>query len=148
MRHICKVHIIDTCATKTDPHSWIIVTLRPNACILLFAFFKFHKVECMLNCLFSSFRYLLNFIIWLPSFSSPWLAFGGFLDFFHSVEKVSKPRIFCEIICVSGRTLLILIRMLYCTAFLRGKKFVILFFLSFVWFISWEGILLGVIFAR
>ena len=78
----------------------------------------------MLNWLFSSFTYLPNFIIWLPSFSSPWLvqlaskchlaifAFGRFLDFFHSVKKVSKPRIFCKIICVSERTLVILIRML------------------------------------
>ena len=63
-------------------------------------FFKIHKVECMLNWLFSSFTYLPNFIIWLPSFSSPWLVqlatkchlaiftFGRFLDFFHSVKKV------------------------------------------------------------
>ena len=99
-----------------------------------------------------------NFIIWLPSFSSPWLvqlaskchlaifAFGRFLDFFHSVKKVSKPRIFCEIICVSKRTLVILIRILYCTAFFKAKNFVILFFLSFVWFISGEWISLGVIF--
>ena len=36
------------------------VTLRPNACILLFAFFKIHKVECMLNWLFSSFTHLPN----------------------------------------------------------------------------------------
>ena len=102
----------------------------------------------MLNWLFSSFTYLPNFIIWLPSFSSPWLvqlaskchlaifAFVRFLDFFHSVKKVSKPSIFCEIICVSKRTLVILIRMLYCTAFFKTKKFIILFFLSFVWFIS------------
>ena len=112
----------------------------------------------MLNWLFSSFTYLPNFIIWLPSFSSPWLvqlaskchlaifAFGRFLDFFHSVKKVSKPRIFCEIICVSKRTLVILVRVLYCTAFFKAKTFVILFFLSFVWFISGEGISLGVIF--
>ena len=113
----------------------------------------------MLNWLFSSFTYLPNFIIWLPSFSSPWLvqlaskchlaifAFGRFLDFFHSVNKVSKPRIFCEIICVSKSTLVILIRILYCTAFFKAKTFVILFFLSFLWFISGEGISLGVIFT-
>ena len=112
----------------------------------------------MLNWLFSSFTYLPNFIIWLPSFSSPWLvqlaskchlvirAFVRFLDFFHSVKKVSKRSIFCEIICVSKRTLVILIRMLYCTAFFKAKNFVILFFLSFVWFISEEGISLRVIF--
>ena len=112
----------------------------------------------MLNWLFSSFTYLPNFIIWLPSFSSPWLvqlaskchlvirAFVRFLDFFHSVKKVSKRSIFCEIICVSKRTLVILIRMLYCTAFFKAKSFVIFFFLSFVWFIRGEGISLVVIF--
>ena len=112
----------------------------------------------MLNWLFGSFTYLPNFIIWLPSFSSPWLVqlaskchlvifiFVQYLDFFHSVKKVSKPSIFCEIICVSKRTLVILIRMLYCTAFFKPKKFLILFFLSFVWFISEEGVSLGVIF--
>ena len=124
------------------------------------AFFKIHEVECMLNWLFSSFTYLANFIVWLPSFSSPWLVqmatkchlaiftFGPFLDFFHSVKKVSKARIFCDIICVSERTLVILIRMLYCTAFLKAKKFIILFFLSFVWFISGKGISLGVTLRR
>ena len=112
----------------------------------------------MLNWLFSSFTYLPNFIIWLPSFSSPWLvqlasechlaicAFVRFLDFFHFVKKVSKSSIFCEIICVSKRTLVILIRMLYCTTFFKAKNFVIMFFLSFVWFIKGEGIRLGVIF--
>ena len=112
-------------------------------------------MECMLNWLFSSFAYLPNFIIWLPSFSSLWLlqlaskchcAFVRFSDFFHSVKKVSKPSNFCEIICVSKRTLVILVRMLYYTAFFKAKNFVILFFLSFVWFISREGIRLGVIF--
>ena len=139
------------CATKTRPHSQAIATLRPNACILLFAFLKIHKVEFMLNWLFSSFTYLPNFIIWLPSFSSPWLvqlaskchlaifAFVRFLGFFHSVKKVSKPSIFCEIICVSKRILVILIRMLHYTAFFEAKSFVILFFLSFVWFTSGEG---------
>ena len=112
----------------------------------------------MLNWLFSSFTYLPNFIIWLPSFSSPWLvqltskchlvirAFVWFLDFFHSVKKASKHSIFCEIICVSKSTLVTLIRMLYCTAFLMAKNSVILFFLSFVWFISGEVISSGVIF--
>ena len=121
-------------------------------------FFKIHKMECMLNWLVSSFTYLPNFIIWLPSFSSPWLvqlaskchlaifAFVRFLDFFHSVKKVSKPSIFCEIICVSKRTLVILIKMLYCTAFFKTKKFIILLFLKFVWFIRGERISLGVIF--
>ena len=115
-------------------------------------------MECMLNWLFSSFTYLPNFIIWLPSFSSPWLvqlaskchlaicAFVRFLDFFNSVKKVSKPSIFCEILCVLKRTLITLIRMLYCTAFFKVKNFVILFFLLFVWFVSGEGIRLGVIF--
>ena len=112
----------------------------------------------MLNWLFSSFTYLPNFMIWLPSFSSPWLvqlankchlaifAFVRFLDFLHSVKKVSKPSIFCGIICVSKRTLVILIRILYCTAFFKANYFGILFFLSFVWFISGEGISLGIIF--
>ena len=121
-------------------------------------FLKFTKVECMLNWLFSSFTYLPNFIIWLPSFSSSWVvqmackchfaifAFVRFLDFFHFVKKVFKPSIFCEIICVSRRTLVILIRMFYYTAFFKVKKFVILFFPSFVWFISGEGISLEVIF--
>ena len=113
----------------------------------------------MLNWLFSSFTYLPNFIIWLPSFSSPWLvqlaskchlaicAFVRFLDFFHSVKKVSKCSIFCEIICVSKRTLVILMRMLYCTAIFKAKNCVILFFISFVWFICRDRISLGVIFA-
>ena len=111
-----------------------------------------------LNWLFRTFTYSPNFIIWLPSFSSPWLvqlaskchraicAFVRFLDFFHSIKKVSKCSIFCEIICVSKRTLVILIRMLYCTTFFKAKNFVILFFLSFVRFISGEEIWLGVIF--
>ena len=109
---------------------------------------------CKLNWLFSSFTYLPNFIIWLPSFSSPWLvqlaskchlaicAFVRFLDFFHSVKKVSKPSIFCEIICVSKRTLVNLIAQLSSKAI----NFVILFFLSFVWLIGGEEISLGVIF--
>ena len=121
-------------------------------------FFKIHNVICKLNWLFSSFTCLPDFIIWLPSFSSPWLVqlaskchlaiftFVRYSDFFHSVKKVSKPSIFCEIICVSKRTLVTLIRLLYCTAFFMTKNFIILFLLSFVWFISGEGILLGVIF--
>ena len=36
--------------------------------------------------------------------------------------------------------------MLYCTAFFKTKKFVILVFLSFVWFISVKRISLGIIF--
>ena len=115
-------------------------------------------MECMLNWLFKSFTYLPNFIIWLPSLSSPWLvqlaskchlaicAFVRFLDFFHSVKKKSKPCIFSEIICVSKRTSVILVRMSYYTASFKAKNFVILFFLSFLWFISGEGISLGVIF--
>ena len=63
IRHICKAYIIDTCATKTHPHLQTIATLRPNACILLFAFLKIHKVICKLKRLFSSFTYLPNFII-------------------------------------------------------------------------------------
>ena len=97
----------------------------------------------MPNRLLSSFTYLPNFIIWLPSFSFPWLRF---LDFSHFVKKVSKPSIFCEIIFVSKRTMVILIRMFYCTAFFKAKNFVILFFLSFVWLITGEGISFGVIF--
>ena len=143
------------CAAKTHPHSYTIVTLQRMPFTV--SFFKIHKGECMLNWLFSSFTYLPNFIIWLPSFSSPWLvqlaskchlvirAFVRFLDFFHSVKKVSKPIIFCEIICVSKRTLIILIRMLYCTAFFKAKNFILFFLSSFVWFISGE-IWLGVIF--
>ena len=119
---------------------------------------------CKLTWLFSSFTYLPNFKIWLPSFSSLRLvqlarkyhltifAFVQFSDFFHSVKKVSKPSIFCEVICVLKRTLVILIRMLYCIAFFKAKKFVILFFLSSsIWFISGGGgggISLGVIFPR
>ena len=115
----------------------------------------------MLNWLFSSFTYFPNFIIWLPSFSSSWLIQLTYLSatwpfplsvdlwiFFHSVKRVSNPRIFCGIIFVSDRTLVILIRMLYCTAFFKAKHFVFLFFLSFLWFISGEGISLGVIFPR
>ena len=113
----------------------------------------------MLNWLFSSFTYLPNFIIWLPSFSSPWLvqlaskchlaifAFAWFLDFLHSVKKVSKPSIFCKINCVSKRTLVVLMRILCSTAFLKANISLILFFLSFVWFISGVRILLGVIFS-
>ena len=56
-------------------------------------------------------------------------AFVLFSDFFHSVKKVPKPRIFCEIICVLKKTLVILIRMLSCTAFFKGKKFVFYFHL-------------------
>ena len=112
----------------------------------------------MLNWLFSSFTYLPNFIIWLSSFTSSWLAqleskchlvifaFARFLDFVHFVKKVSEPSIFCEIICVSKRTLVILMRMLHCTAFFKAKNFVILFFLLFVWFISGERISLGFFF--
>ena len=54
-------------------------------------------------------------------------AFGQFLDFFHSVKKVSKPRIFCEIICASKWTLVILKRILYSTVFFNTKNFVIFF---------------------
>ena len=112
----------------------------------------------MLNWLLSNFTYLPKFIIWLPSFSFPRLvplvskchvaifAFVRFFFFFHSVKKVSKPSIFCENICVSKRTLVILIRMLYCNTFFKAKNFVILFFLSFLWFLSGEKISLGVIF--
>ena len=101
--HICKVYIIDTCAAKTHSHSKTIAKLRPNACILLFGFLKIHKVICKLNWLFSNFTYLPNFIIWLPSFSSPWLVkreskchlanfvFIQFLDFFHSVKMYLSP---------------------------------------------------------
>ena len=63
--------------------------------------------------------------------------------FFHSVKKVSKTRIFCEIICVSKKTLVILIRVLCYTAFFKEKKFVFLFLLLFVWFVSGEGISWG-----
>ena len=57
IRHICKVYIIDTCAAKTHSHSQTIATPRPNACILLFAFFKIHKVIGKLNWLFSTFTF-------------------------------------------------------------------------------------------
>ena len=72
--------------------------------------------------------------------------FRSIFGFFHFVKKVSKPSIFCEIICVSRRTMVILIRMFHFTAFFKAKNFVILFFLSFVWFITGEGISFGVIF--
>ena len=93
--------------------------------------------------------------LWFPSWSKNFelfeeifeiVAFVRFLDFFHSVKKVSKQTIFFEIMCVSKRTLIILIRMLYCAAFSIANNFVILFFRSFVWFISGEGISSGVIF--
>ena len=101
----------------------------------MFAFLKTHKVICRINWLFSSFTYLPNFIIWLPSFTCPWLVqlaskchlaiftFARFLDFFHSVKKVSlsKPSIFCKIICVSKRTLFNKDVVLH--SFLQGKKF-------------------------
>ena len=50
-------------------------------------------------------------------------AFFRSLDFFHSAKKVSKPSIFCEIICVSKKTLVIVIRMLCCIAFFKVKNF-------------------------
>ena len=87
---------------------------------------------CKLNWLFSSFTYLPNFMVWLPSFSSPWpvqlaskchlaiFALVWFSDFFYSVKKVSKPSI--------------------SPTFFKAKTFVVLFFLLFVWFISGEGI--------
>ena len=146
------------CATKTRPHSQAIATLRPNACILLFAFLKIHKVICKLNWLFSSFIHLPNFIIWLPSFSSPWLVrlaskchlaiftFVRYLEFFHSVKKVSKPSIFCEIICVSKRTLVILIRMFCCTAFFKTKDFIIFYFICMIY--KWGGDFIGGNFPR
>ena len=56
------------------------------------------------------------------------------------------PSIFCEMICASKRTLVIVIRMLCCTAFFKAKDFVILFLLLFVLFVSAEGISRGVIF--
>ena len=114
-------------------------------------------MECMLNWLFSSFTYLPNFIIWLPSFSSPWLvqlaskchcAFVRFLDFFHTVKKVSKPSNFCEIICVSKRKLVILVKMLYYTAFFKAKHFVILFFFFICMIYKWGGDSIGSNFPR
>ena len=57
-------------------------------------------------------------------------------NFFRFVKKVSKPRISCKIVCVSKRTLVILTRMLCCTALFKAKNFVFLFLLSFVWFVS------------
>ena len=114
---------------------------------------------CQLEWLFSSFIYLSNLIVWLPSFSSPWVvqltskshlaifASVRFFAFFHSVKKVCKPSIFCEILCASKRTLVILIRMLCCTAFFKAKTFAILLFLSFVWFISGMGISSEAIFS-
>ena len=72
---------------------------------------------------------------------------------FHSVfgvfsfcKDVSKPSIFYEIICISKRTVVILISVLYYTAFFKVKNWIVLFSLSFVWFISGERISLGVIF--
>ena len=50
-------------------------------------------------------------------------AFVRSLDFFHSAKKVSKPSIFCEIICVSKKTLVILIMMLCCIAFFKARNF-------------------------
>ena len=47
-------------------------------------------------------------------------AFVQFLDFFHSVKKVSKPSIFCEIICVSKRAL---VKDVVLHSFLQGKTF-------------------------
>ena len=70
------------------------------------------------------------------------------LDFFHSVKKVSKPSIFCKIVCVSKRTLVILIRMLYCTAFFKTKNSIILFFLLICMIYKWGGDFIGVNFPR
>ena len=125
------------------------------------SFFKIiHQVICKLNWLFSSFTYLPNIIVWLPSFSSPWLAqlalkchlailtFVGFLDFFHFVKKVSKPSILCEINYVWKKARVILIKMLFCTAFFKAKNFLILFFLLFVRFVSGHEISWGVLFSR
>ena len=89
---------------------------------------------------------LLDLYNWQVNATWPFSLLANFWIFIHSVKKVSKPRIFCEVICASKRTLVILIKILYCTAFFKAKIFVILFFLSFVWFISGEGISLGVIF--
>ena len=38
-------------------HTQTVVTLRRNACILLFDFLKIRKVECMFNWLFSTFTF-------------------------------------------------------------------------------------------
>ena len=68
-----------------------------------------------------------------------------FLDFFHSVKKESKRSIFCEIIFVSKTTLVLLIRMLYCTA---GKK-LCNFVFSFICMIyKWGGDFIGGNFPR
>ena len=63
-----------------------------------------------------------------------------FLDFFHSVKK---PSIFCEIICVSKRTLIILIRMLCCTDFLKAKKFCNFAFSFICMIYKWGGEFMG-----
>ena len=98
-----------------------------------------------------------NFIIWLPSFCPPWLvqlaskchsaifAFGRFLDFFNYVKKVSKLRIF-RIIYVSKWTLVILIRILYYTAFFKANTFCNFVF-SFICMIYNGGKFWGVIFT-
>ena len=109
----------------------------------------------MLNWLFSSFTYLPNFLIWLPGFSSPWLVklaskchsailiFVQFLDFL----SLCKESIFCEIIFVSKRALVILIRMLYSMPFFKATNFVNLF--SFICMIyKWGGDFIGSNFPR
>ena len=72
--------------------------------------------------------------------------FHSIFGFFSFCKDVSKPSIFCEIICISKRTVVILISVLYYTAFFKVKNWIVLFSLSFVWFISGERISLGVIF--
>ena len=95
-----------------------------------------------------------NFIIWLPSFCPRWLvqlaskchsaifAFGRFLDFFNYVKKVSKLRIF-RIIYVSKWTLVILIRILYCTAFFKANTFCNFVFSFICMIYKWGGDFIG-----
>ena len=75
-------------------------------------------------------------------------AFVPFLGFFHSVKEVAKPSIFCEIMCVSKRTLVILIRMLYWAAFFKAKKFCNFVFTFICMIYKWGGDFIGSNFAR
>ena len=66
----------------------------------------------------------------------------NFCIFFHSVKKVSKPNIFCEIICASKRTLVILIRIFF-------EKKMCNFVFSFICMIyKWRGDFIGSNFPR
>ena len=75
-------------------------------------------------------------------------AFVRSLNFFHSAKKVSKPSIFCEIICVSKKTLVILIMMLCCIAFFKARNFGNFIFSFICMIFKWGGDFMGGNFLR